>query len=116
MAKRPSNPDAERTEPKIKELPLVALRETVIFPEMIVPLQVGREKSVAALNAAVDAGSPIALVTQHLHGEHHIFDHRQVGNELEGLEDKTEIFPPEVRKLLDGKLVDSNTVDHYLPV
>jgi len=64
MAKRPSNPDAERTEPKIKELPLVALRETVIFPEMIVPLQVGREKSVAALNAAVDAGSAIALVTQ----------------------------------------------------
>ena len=36
----------------ITELPLVALRETVIFPEMIVPLQVGRDKSVAALNAA----------------------------------------------------------------
>ena len=64
MAKRPSKPDAERTPPKIQELPLVALRETVIFPEMIVPLQVGREKSVAALNAAVDAGSAIALVTQ----------------------------------------------------
>ncbi|HSO29617.1 MAG TPA: endopeptidase La [Candidatus Sulfomarinibacteraceae bacterium] len=64
MAKRPSNPDAERTQPKIQELPLVALRETVIFPEMIVPLQVGRDKSVAALNAAVESGSPIALVTQ----------------------------------------------------
>ncbi|MHB8398855.1 MAG: endopeptidase La, partial [Candidatus Limnocylindrales bacterium] len=46
------------------ELPLVALRETVIFPEMIVPLQVGREKSVNALNAAVASGGPIALVTQ----------------------------------------------------
>ncbi len=45
-------------------LPLVALRETVIFPEMIVPLQVGREKSVNALNQAVADGSPIALVTQ----------------------------------------------------
>jgi ATP-dependent Lon protease len=64
MAKRPSSPDVERTEPKTIELPLVALRETVIFPEMIVPLQVGRDKSVAALNAAVEAGSPIALVTQ----------------------------------------------------
>ena len=31
---------------------------------MIVPLQVGREKSVAALNAAVAEGGPIALVTQ----------------------------------------------------
>ena len=47
-----------------RDLPLVALRETVIFPEMIVPLQVGREKSVNALNAAVAEGGPIALVTQ----------------------------------------------------
>jgi ATP-dependent Lon protease len=45
-------------------LPLVALRETVIFPEMIVPLQVGREKSVKALDTAVGADSLIALVTQ----------------------------------------------------
>src|ERR1035437_519313 len=56
-------------EPRIRvsgprELPLVALRETVIFPEMIVPLQVGRDKSVAALNAAVAANGPIALITQ----------------------------------------------------
>ena len=45
-------------------LPLVALRETVIFPEMIVPLQVGREKSVKALDKAVGGDSLIALVTQ----------------------------------------------------
>ena len=45
-------------------LPLVALRETVIFPEMIVPLQVGREKSVKALDTAVGGDSLIALVTQ----------------------------------------------------
>ncbi len=45
-------------------LPLVALRETVIFPEMIVPLQVGREKSVKALDTAVAEDSLIALVTQ----------------------------------------------------
>ncbi|CAN5756903.1 endopeptidase La [soil metagenome] len=48
----------------VRELPLVALRETVIFPEMIVPLQVGRDKSVQALNRAVADASPIALVTQ----------------------------------------------------
>ena len=52
------------SETRTRELPLVALRETVIFPEMIVPLQVGREKSVNALNAAVAEGSLIALVTQ----------------------------------------------------
>jgi ATP-dependent Lon protease len=54
----------KRQEAATQELPLVALRETVIFPEMIVPLQVGREKSVNALNAAVAEGGPIALVTQ----------------------------------------------------
>ena len=68
MAKRPSTPAEEQQHepgtPELRELPLVALRETVIFPEMIVPLQVGREKSVAALNAATEAGGPIALVTQ----------------------------------------------------
>ena len=48
----------------VRVLPLVALRETVIFPEMIVPLQVGREKSVKALDKAVGADSLIALVTQ----------------------------------------------------
>jgi len=48
----------------VKILPLVALRETVIFPEMIVPLQVGRDKSVQALNRAVAESSQIALVTQ----------------------------------------------------
>ena len=66
MAKRPSKPAEEGQAPKssTRELPLVALRETVIFPEMIVPLQVGREKSIAALNAAVASGGPIALVTQ----------------------------------------------------
>ncbi len=49
---------------RVRELPLVALRETVIFPEMIVPLQVGRDKSVQALNKAVGDSTPIALVTQ----------------------------------------------------
>src|SRR6187455_3743882 len=64
----------------IRELPLVALRETVIFPEMIVPLQVGRDKSVAALNAAVADGGPIALVTQ-----------RQA--EQEDITDPSELYP-----------------------
>jgi ATP-dependent Lon protease len=55
---------AEKTLSGPRVLPLVALRETVIFPEMIVPLQVGREKSVKALDKAVADDSLIALVTQ----------------------------------------------------
>jgi ATP-dependent Lon protease len=44
--------------------PLVPLREIVIFPEMVAPLKVGRDKSVAAIRAAAAAGGWIALVTQ----------------------------------------------------
>ncbi len=36
------------------ELPLLPLREAVVFPRLVVPLGVGREKSVAALNAAMN--------------------------------------------------------------
>ena len=49
---------------RVQVLPLVALRDTVIFPEMIVPLQVGRDRSVKALDRAVRSSQPVALVTQ----------------------------------------------------
>jgi ATP-dependent Lon protease len=54
------NPEVEQ----IQVLPLVALRDTVIFPEMIVPLQVGRDRSVKALDRAVRTSQPVALITQ----------------------------------------------------
>ena len=44
-------------------LPLVPLREIVIFPEMVAPLKVGRDKSVSAVRLAEQEGW-IALVTQ----------------------------------------------------
>ncbi|MEK6721561.1 MAG: endopeptidase La [Chloroflexota bacterium] len=74
MAKRTSKTGDKTTATGPRELPLVALRETVIFPEMIVPLQVGREKSVNALNAAVASGGPIALVTQRQAEQEEIVD------------------------------------------
>ncbi len=43
----------QRTYPT--ELPLVPLREAVIFPRIVTPLGVGREKSVNAVNAAMSA-------------------------------------------------------------
>src|SRR5437868_7391986 len=36
------------------DLPVVPLREAVVFPKLVVPLGVGREKSVAAINAAMN--------------------------------------------------------------
>jgi len=59
-----SDEDDDQELDKLQVLPLVALRDTVIFPEMIVPLQVGRDRSVKALDRAVRTNQPVALVTQ----------------------------------------------------
>src|ERR1700761_283745 len=45
-------------------LPVLPLRDIVVFPHMIVPLFVGREKSVAALETAMAADKSIFLVAQ----------------------------------------------------
>jgi len=44
--------------------PVLALRDIVVFPHMIVPLFVGREKSVAALEQVMKDDTPILLVSQ----------------------------------------------------
>jgi ATP-dependent Lon protease len=45
-------------------VPLLPLRDIVVFPGMVVPLFVGREKSVAALEAAMAADKDIFLLAQ----------------------------------------------------
>ena len=47
-----------------KTLPLLPLRDIVVFPHMIVPLFVGREKSVKALEEVMKADKQILLATQ----------------------------------------------------
>ncbi|UZW56484.1 endopeptidase La [Sphingobium sp. JS3065] len=44
--------------------PLLPLRDIVVFPQMIVPLFVGRDKSVSALEAAMEGDKEIFLVSQ----------------------------------------------------
>lgn len=45
-------------------VPLLPLRDVVVYPHMAVPLFVGRERSVKALNAAMQGGKRILLVAQ----------------------------------------------------
>lgn len=44
--------------------PLLPLRDVIIFPHMVVPLFVGREKSISALEKAAKNGNELFLVTQ----------------------------------------------------
>ena len=46
------------------QLPLLPLRDVVVFPHMVIPLFVGRPKSIKALEAAMEAGKSIVLVAQ----------------------------------------------------
>ena len=47
-----------------EQFPLLPLRDIVVFPQMIVPLFVGRDKSVSALEQAMNADKEIYLVSQ----------------------------------------------------
>jgi ATP-dependent Lon protease len=47
-----------------QSLPVLPLRDIVVFPQMIVPLFVGREKSVSALEAAMAADKTVFLLSQ----------------------------------------------------
>ena len=50
--------------PTKNTLPVLPLRDIVVFPNMIVPLFVGREKSVQALEEVMRNDQRILLVTQ----------------------------------------------------
>ena len=45
-------------------LPLLPLRDIVVFPSMVIPLFVGRDKSILALNEVMKKEKKIILVTQ----------------------------------------------------
>ena len=45
-------------------LPLLPLRDIVVFPNMVIPLFVGRDKSIATLNSVMKKDKKVILATQ----------------------------------------------------
>ena len=54
----------EVLEPQVR-YPMLPLRDVVVFPHMVIPLFVGREKSIKALDYAMESGKQIFLAAQH---------------------------------------------------
>ncbi len=60
-----STDDTPETEsPVPAALPVLPLRDVVVYPHMVIPLFVGREKSILALDQAMRSGKQILLVAQ----------------------------------------------------
>ncbi|HTP43072.1 MAG TPA: endopeptidase La [Candidatus Sulfotelmatobacter sp.] len=60
-----SDPMFNREKGELKRVPMMPVRDMVIFPEMMHPFIVGREASVRALEDALSGDKKIFLVTQH---------------------------------------------------
>jgi len=45
-------------------VPVLPLRDVVVYPHMVIPLFVGRDKSIVALDVAMATGKRILLVAQ----------------------------------------------------
>ncbi len=48
----------------LRSMPVLALRDVVVYPHMVIPLFVGREKSIQCLEAAMDNDKKVFLVAQ----------------------------------------------------
>src|SRR3982751_6629585 len=55
---------ANKSENKLLGIPVLPLRDVIVYPYMVVPLFVGRERSIKALEVAMAADKQILLVTQ----------------------------------------------------
>jgi ATP-dependent Lon protease len=58
------NDKSDPGKPRVRQIPLLPLRDIIVFPHMVVPLFVGREKSIRALEEAMAGDKEILLSAQ----------------------------------------------------
>jgi len=56
--------DTNESPSNVTQFPLLPLRDVVVFPHMVIPLFVGRPKSIKAMEVAMESGKSILLVAQ----------------------------------------------------
>lgn len=56
--------NSDPKEMEVESLPIVALRNTVLFPGVVIPITVGRDKSMRAVKAAHDKSNLLGIVSQ----------------------------------------------------
>lgn len=59
-----ANPISPLSDESVQMMPVLPLRDVVVYPYMVIPLFVGREKSILALESAMDDSKQILLVAQ----------------------------------------------------
>jgi len=55
---------SEPVQHSLENMPILPLRDVVVYPHMVIPLFVGREKSIQALDKAMESGKHILLAAQ----------------------------------------------------
>ena len=55
---------SEPVQHSLENMPILPLRDVVVYPHMVIPLFVGREKSIQALDKAMESGKQILLAAQ----------------------------------------------------
>jgi len=103
---------------KVSALPMLPLRDVVVFPHMVIPLFVGREKSILALEAAMNGDKKLLLLTQKdaVHDDPIIDELFQVGTVATILQ-MLKLPDGTVKVLIEGEyrvMVDKIFSDAYL--
>src|SRR3970282_1312640 len=104
---------------EIKRMPMMPIRDVVIFPHMMTPFVVGRESSVRALEEALAGEKKIFLATQHDASvddpkPNEIFQVGTVANIVQSLKHPDGNIKVLVEGIESGKVLSLNDEEGYL--